>query len=81
MNWRDEHPDRYGPVSNGDMVVMGGFADGLHHFVRVYCPDASPITPLYVACDAPMPLERGPMEGVVDCPRCLAAWRKAENAA
>jgi hypothetical protein len=91
-SWRDNHPNRYGRLRNGDWCVMAGFADGFRHFVRVYNPPKYKddiwlwnrgIAPGGAsACGVPVPQWRDeptryPLGGVVNCAGCLAAMREA----
>jgi len=77
-NFRDEHPDRYGPIFDGDYapIVVGEH----RHFVKMtirygIVPDE------VTACGLPTPDWREnpaayPICGIVDCPRCLELARE-----
>lgn len=82
-NWRDEHPNRYGPITDGDWCVMQGFPDGMSHFVRVRVRKGR-VRPVgkRTACGLRIPnwrLRRQShrLAGQVTCSGCVVAYMDA----
>lgn len=70
--FRDNHPDRYGPIAPGDYVVIT--IGEQHHWIMVSGFGTWPS--LWMLCGEPMPQDWQshpcdfPMGGIVDCEWC-----------